>query len=99
MGDKFLGQLAALKQKYTVPKFWIMLEKEFKDDKDKLVSSVCKYDSANGALSYCGTICLQMNEEAILKPTTAGSSTPTTSPKSVLRMTSRESTTLTYSSF
>jgi len=68
--DKFLGQLAALKQKYTVPKFWIMLEKEFKDDKDKLVSSVCKYDSANGNLSYCGTICLQMNEEAILKPTT-----------------------------
>jgi len=68
--DKFLGQMAALKQKYTVPKFWIMLEKEFKDDKDKLVSSVCKYDSANGALSYCGTICLQMNEEAILKPTT-----------------------------
>ena len=35
--DKFLGQLAALKQKYTVPKFWIMLEKEFKDDPDKLV--------------------------------------------------------------
>ena len=31
--DKFLGQMAALKQKYTVPKFWIMLEKEFKDDK------------------------------------------------------------------
>ena len=62
--------MAGLKQKYTVPKFWIMLEKEFKDDKDKLVSSVCKYDSANGALSYCGTICLQMNEEAILKPTT-----------------------------
>ena len=68
--DKFLGELAALRQKFTVPKFWIMLEKEFKDDKDKLVSSVCKYDSANGNLSYCGTICLQMNEEAILKPTT-----------------------------
>ena len=38
--------------------------------KDKLVSSVCKYDSANGNLNYCGTICLQMNEEATLKPTT-----------------------------
>jgi len=68
--DKFLGQLAALKQKFTVPKFWIMLEKEFKDDKDKLVSSVCKYDSSTGNLSYCGTICLQMNDEAVLKPTT-----------------------------
>ena len=68
--DKFLGELAALKQKFTVPKFWIMLEKEFKDDKDKLVSSVCKYDSSNGNLNYCGTICLQMNEESILKPTT-----------------------------
>jgi len=68
--DKFLGQLAAMKQKFTVPKFWIMLEKEFKDDKDKLVSSVCKYDSSSGNLSYCGTICLQMNEEAVLKPTT-----------------------------
>ena len=34
--DKFLGQMAALKQKYTVPKFWIMLEKEFKDDKVNL---------------------------------------------------------------
>ena len=62
--------MAALKQKFTVPKFWIMLEKEFKDDKDKLVSSVCKYDSASGNLSYCGTICLQMNDEAVLKPTT-----------------------------
>ena len=30
--DKFLDQLAALKQKFTVPMFWIMLEKEFKDD-------------------------------------------------------------------
>ena len=47
-----------------------MLEKEFKDDKDKLVSSVCKYDSSTGNLSYCGTICLQMNDEAVLKPTT-----------------------------
>ena len=47
-----------------------MLEKEFKDDKDKLVSSVCKYDSSSGNLSYCGTICLQMNDEAVLKPTT-----------------------------
>ena len=37
-----------------------MLEKEFKDDKDKLVSSVCKYDSSSGSLSYCGTICLQV---------------------------------------
>ena len=62
--------MAGLKQKYTVPKFWIMLEKEFKDDKDKLVSSVCKYDSSSGNLSYCGTICLQMNDEAVLKPTT-----------------------------
>ena len=68
--DKFLAQLAGLKQKFTVPKFWIMLEKEFKDDKDKLVSSVCKYDSSNGNLNYCGTICLQMNDEAVLKPTT-----------------------------
>merc|ERR1719222_1637574 len=47
-----------------------MLEKEFKDDPDKLVSSVCKFDSSTGNLSYCGTICLQMNEEATLKPTT-----------------------------
>jgi len=68
--DKFLGELAALRQKFTVPKFWIMLEKEFKDDKDKLVSSVCKYDSSSGNLNYCGTICLQMNEESVLKPTT-----------------------------
>ena len=52
--DKFLGQLAALKQKFTVPRFWIMQEKDFKDDKDKLMSSVCKYDSASGNLSYCG---------------------------------------------
>jgi len=68
--DKFLAHLASLTQKYKAPKFWIMLEKEFKDDKDKLVSSVCKYDSSNGNLNYCGTICLQMNEEATLKPTT-----------------------------
>jgi len=68
--DKFLAHLATLVQKYKAPKFWIMLEKEFKDDKDKLVSSVCKYDSATGNLNYCGTICLQMNEEATLKPTT-----------------------------
>merc|ERR1712142_955668 len=68
--DRFLASLAAMLQKYKAPKFWIMLEKEFKDDKDKLVSSVCKYDSANGNLNYCGTICLQMNEEATLKPTT-----------------------------
>ena len=46
-----------------------MLEKEFKDDPDKLVSSVCKFDSATGSLSYCGTICLQMTEEAVLRPT------------------------------
>ena len=62
--------MAALRQKFTVPKFWIILEKEFKDDKDKLVSSVCKYDSSSGNLNYCGTICLQMNEESVLKPTT-----------------------------
>jgi len=67
--DKFLANLTTLLQKYKAPKFWIMLEKEFKDDKDKLVSSVCKYDSSSGSLSYCGTICLQMNEEATLKPT------------------------------
>jgi len=47
-----------------------MLEKEFKDDNDKLVSSVCKYESATGKLNYCGTICLQMNDESTLKPTT-----------------------------
>ena len=57
-------------------RFWIMLEKEFKDDPDKLVgiftsqffwkhfhfqvSSVCKFDSSTGNLSYCGTICLQV---------------------------------------
>merc|ERR1711970_1608981 len=35
--DKFLASLAAMTQKYKAPKFWIMLEKEFKDDKDKLV--------------------------------------------------------------
>ena len=46
-----------------------MLEKEFKDDRDKLVSSVCKYDSSSGSLGYCGTICLQKNEESSLKPT------------------------------
>ena len=46
-----------------------MLEKEFKDDLDKLVSSVCKFDSSTGNLSYCGTICLQMTEEAVLRPT------------------------------
>jgi len=68
--DVFLQQLGLMSQKYRAPKFWIMLEKEFKDDRDKLVSSVCKYDSATGNLNYCGTICLQMNEEATLKPTT-----------------------------
>merc|ERR1719341_1910770 len=68
--DKFIASLSAMTQKYKAPKFWIMLEKEFKDDKDKLVSSVCKYDSGTGNLNYCGTICLQMNEEATLKPTT-----------------------------
>jgi len=67
--DKFLGQLADMARRYRAPKFWIMLEKEFKDDKDKLVSSVCKFDSTTGSLAYCGTICLQMNEEALLKPT------------------------------
>jgi len=68
--DKFLHMLQQLLQKYKAPKFWIMLEKEFKDDKDKLVSSVCKYDSTNGSLGYCGTICLQKNETSSLKPTT-----------------------------
>jgi len=67
--DLLLGQLTTMAKKYRAPKFWIMLEKEFKDDKDKLVSSVCKFDSTSGSLSYCGTICLQMNEEALLKPT------------------------------
>ena len=38
--DKFLGQMAALRQKYTVPKFWIMLEKEFKDDKVSLIPNI-----------------------------------------------------------
>jgi len=33
------------------------------------VSSVCKYDSSTGKLNYCGTICLQMQEEVTLKPT------------------------------
>lgn len=68
--DRFLVQLSELQQKYKAPHFWIMLEKEFKDDQDKLVSSVCKYDSGSGKLNYCGTICLQMNEESTLKPTT-----------------------------
>jgi len=68
--DKFLSNLQAMQKKYRSPRFWIMLEKEFKDDPDKLVSSVCKFDSSTGNLSYCGTICLQMNEEATLKPTT-----------------------------
>ena len=35
---------------YKGPKFWIMLEKEFKDDKDKLVSWVGKYDCSSGSL-------------------------------------------------
>ena len=56
------GNLASLTQKYKASKFLIMLEKEFKDEKDMLVSSVCKYDSSNGNLNYCGTICLQVNE-------------------------------------
>merc|ERR1719289_781597 len=68
--DKFLNNLQTMQKKYRSPRFWIMLEKEFKDDPDKLVSSVCKFDSSTGNLSYCGTICLQMNEEATLKPTT-----------------------------
>jgi len=67
--DRFLANLSELQKKYRSPRFWIMLEKEFKDDPDKLVSSVCKFDSSTGSLSYCGTICLQMNEEATLKPT------------------------------
>ena len=56
------GNLASLTQKYKASKFLIMLEKEFKDEKDMLVSSVCKYNSSNGNLNYCGTICLQVNE-------------------------------------
>jgi len=68
--DRFLAHLAELQQQYKAPHFWIMLEKEFKDDTDKLVSSVCKYESASGKLNYCGTICLQMNDESTLKPTT-----------------------------
>ena len=67
--DQFLKELTVLASKYRAPKFWIMLEKEFKDDSDKLVSSVCKFDSTTGSLSYCGTICLQMTEEAVLRPT------------------------------
>jgi hypothetical protein len=70
MTDTFLKNLQTMQKKYRSPRFWIMLEKEFKDDPDKLVSSVCKFDSSTGNLSYCGTICLQMNEEATLKPTT-----------------------------
>ena len=58
--DKFLQHLATLAAGYKAPKFWIMLEKEFKDDPDKLVSSVCKFDSAAGSVAYCGTICLQV---------------------------------------
>ena len=42
--------------------FLIMLEKEFKDEKDMLVSSVFKYDSSSGNLNYCGSLCLQVNE-------------------------------------
>jgi len=67
--DRFLANLFELQQKYKAPQFWIMLEKEFKDESDKLVSSVCKYDSVSNKLSYCGTICLQINEESTLKPT------------------------------
>jgi len=67
--DRFLLELATMKTKYKSARFWIMLEKEFKDDSDKLVSSVCKYDATTGNLNYCGTICLQMNETATLKPT------------------------------
>ena len=64
--DKFLVSLENLLQKYKAPKFWIMLEKEFKDDQDKLVSSVCKYDSSSGTLSYCGTICLQVSQSRVI---------------------------------
>ena len=60
MLHRFVQKLQTMAQKYKSPKFWIMLEKEFKDDKDKLVSSVCKYDSSTGNLNYCGTICLQV---------------------------------------
>ena len=58
--DRFLAQLATLATAYRAPNLWIMLEKEFKDEPDKLVSSVCKFDSTTGGLSYCGTICLQV---------------------------------------
>jgi len=68
-GDQFITHLEEEQKKFKAPHFWIMLEKEFKDDRDKLVSSVCKYDSATGKLNYCGTICLQMQEEVTLKPT------------------------------
>jgi len=67
--DTFVTKLSEEQKKYKAPHFWIMLEKEFKDDRDKLVSSVCKYDSSTGKLNYCGTICLQMQEEVTLKPT------------------------------
>jgi len=67
--DRFQSNLVELQSKYKAPHFWIMLEKEFKDEPDKLVSSVCNYDSVTNKLKYCGTICLQINEESTLKPT------------------------------
>ena len=39
MTDTFLKNLEELQKKYKSPRFWIMLEKEFKDDPDKLVGS------------------------------------------------------------
>ena len=57
---RFVQKLENMAQEYKSPKFWIMLEKEFKDDQDKLVSYVFKYDSGTGNLNYCGTISLQV---------------------------------------
>ena len=57
--DKFLAILQRLEEKYMTQKFWTMLEKEYKDDRDKIVFSACKYDSSSGSLAYCGTTCLQ----------------------------------------
>ncbi|XP_023327483.1 uncharacterized protein LOC111700705 [Eurytemora carolleeae] len=66
--DRFLMALGDLQKKYKTSRFWIMLEREFKCENDKLVSSVCKYESGTGQLRYCGTICLGMTDDLILKP-------------------------------
>jgi hypothetical protein len=47
--DKFLFNLSQLQKKYRSPRFWIMLEKEFKDDPDKLVNLVI-YKSGHSTL-------------------------------------------------